>query len=563
MLTSTLWGKFVSTTSYKRPTAVVRILALLSCLFLSGTTQVRAQSGCGMQLGGPPIFCETFDTKNPGIPSRTGDLDPNVWGVSRTTGDINLGQGQYNPWAATQLQTCTGTTTVSPPKDIVICNGQLREAVNDNGVVTALAMYPKQPFDFAARTGTVSFDISNDTHGTHAAWPEFWLSDLPVPVPFSHLGSWRSLPQHGLGIRFAATAAAGQIGSCPNSNNLNRRRWTVDSVAVIRNYVLDDTTESVRPPNTTLEIQQLDCVVAPPDNSGITNHVELKVSQSQIDVYATDAGVVPSAATLRRIAVVTGANLSLTRGLIWLEDVHYNADKGELPSQRQHTFVWDNVAFDGPFTFRDFSYDALDASATNLGKVSLPNQTASWSVLNVPASPQAATVRVLFNFYVYDAFSTLSVTVNGHQHSVPWPFPERQGFTWRTFAVTVPISDLVAGTNVVQLGSDQAMVTSNVNVVLADVPGGVPVLPGSNNAYPGSAPPPPPPPPPPVVINGACGSANGRPTQTKPTTGLCSAGVTSAVFGTGPWTWTCAGLGGGTTASCSAPVATICTVVCR
>ena len=38
-------------------------------------------------------FCETFDTKNPGIPSRTGDLDPNVWGVSRATGNTNFGPG--------------------------------------------------------------------------------------------------------------------------------------------------------------------------------------------------------------------------------------------------------------------------------------------------------------------------------------------------------------------------------------------------------------------------------------------------------------------------------------
>jgi hypothetical protein len=30
------------------------------------------------------------------------------------------------------------------------------------------------------------------------------------------------------------------------------------------------------------------------------------------------------------------------------------------------------------------------------------------------------------------------------------------------------------------------MVTSNVDIVLGGVPGGVPVLPGSNNAYPGS-----------------------------------------------------------------------------
>jgi hypothetical protein len=40
------------------------------------------------------------------------------------------------------------------------------------------------------------------------------------------------------------------------------------------------------------------------------------------------------------------------------------------------------------------------------------------------------------------------------------------------------------GTNVVQLGADQPLVTSNVNIVLVDVPGGVPVLPGSNDVYP-------------------------------------------------------------------------------
>ena len=100
-----------------------------------------------MQLGGAVSFCETFDTKNPGIPSRTGDLDPNVWGVSRATGNTNFGPGYYNGWAPTAIQTCNGTKTVSPPNDIVICNGQLRQASNDNptgvydaGTVTVLAM---------------------------------------------------------------------------------------------------------------------------------------------------------------------------------------------------------------------------------------------------------------------------------------------------------------------------------------------------------------------------------------------------------------------------------------
>ena len=119
------------------------------------------------------------------------------------------------------------------------------------------------------------------------------VSNLPVPTPFNHFDSWQALPEHGLGIRFAAAAAAGQYGLCPNGNNLDKRRWTVDSAVVVRNYIMDDTV-GIGGVRTKMAVKQLDCVVSPPDNSGITNHVELKISQNQIDVYATDAGVTPS-----------------------------------------------------------------------------------------------------------------------------------------------------------------------------------------------------------------------------------------------------------------------------
>lgn len=54
-------------------------------------------------------------------------------------------------------------------------------------------------------------------------------------------------------------------------------------------------------------------------------------------------------------------------------------------------------------------------------------------------------------------------------------------------------------------------------------------------------------------INGACGPSNGTSFTSAPTTGLCSAGTPSAVSGTGPWNWSCAGSNGGTTAQCAAP----------
>jgi hypothetical protein len=179
-------------------------------------------ASCGMQLGGATAFCDTFDSAF-AINSRAGQLNSTVWGVSRAIGGINPGQNAFNVWPKTDLVKCDGTTaTVNPPNDVIICNGQLREASSDNvtkvhdaGDVTVLAMYPKQPFDWAGRTGTVSFDVSNDSHGNHAAWPEFWISDLPIPTPFTFQGAWISNPQHGLGIRFAGNVGPGQWGGCP------------------------------------------------------------------------------------------------------------------------------------------------------------------------------------------------------------------------------------------------------------------------------------------------------------------------------------------------------------
>jgi hypothetical protein len=53
--------------------------------------------------------------------------------------------------------------------------------------------------------------------------------------------------------------------------------------------------------------------------------------------------------------------------------------------------------------------------------------------------------------------------------------------------------------------------------------------------------------------NGACGTANNVAVTTAPTTNLCATGTATPVTGTGPWSWTCNGSGGGTNAGCSAP----------
>jgi len=465
---------------------------------------------CGMQLNqANVIFCDTFDVAKP-TQSRSGDLDANVWGVSRTVGQ----QNGPNPWPTSKVGGCNQTTTVNSPNDVRICNGRLVNVVNDSHQVIVLAMYPRQPFDWTGRTGTASFDVTNDSQGDHAAWPEFWITDLPIPAPFTHFGSWRANPRNGFGIRFASVAKPGDVGYCPYVPPFDTWRWTVDSAVVIRDYAFEDTATTgefgsiiSNPP---LTVTKNSCVVSSSphnpqgDPFGPMNHVEIRVAQNLIEVWASDSG----STTLKKIATITNANLPLSRGLVWLEDAHYNASKGichqhdpetnvGLPEcQIDHAFGWDNLAFDGPFVYRDFSYDALDnatpgptnadGSATVLlGKSSLAGASSSWNVLGMPVNPQAAAVRLLFNVFANDPVpSMFTVTVNGHSRTQSWPYPDTQPGSWRTNAISLSLTDLVQGTNVVTIGADKSITTANVNIVLVDVPGGVPVLPGSNNAYP-------------------------------------------------------------------------------
>ena len=77
---------------------------------------------------------------------------------------------------------------------------------------------------------------------------------------------------------------------------------------MVRNYVPDGSKGPGENPLTgAVALQSLGCVKGPSGMAGALNHVEIHVSQSQLDVYATDAG---TTAPLKHIAVVPNANLT-------------------------------------------------------------------------------------------------------------------------------------------------------------------------------------------------------------------------------------------------------------
>ena len=53
----------------------------------------------------------------------------------------------------------------------------------------------------------------------------------------------------------------------------------------------------------------------------------------------------------------------------------------------------------------------------------------------------------------------------GAWHETAWPF-DAQSYSWRTIAVGIPLSEIRAGSNVVELRSATTTVVANVDITL-------------------------------------------------------------------------------------------------
>ena len=438
----------------KKPAATILMTALLGLVGVAcvppqgpgapGGQGPITQGQCLLSkadLPGSMAFCETFDAPKGNPATRSGDLDPTLWGVSRI-GEPNPG-GLLNTFYPAVMNGC-GNPTVLPPDTVKVCNGRMYDVINDHGNVVAQAMYPKQPFDIAGRTGTVAFDVSDDSEGTHAAWPEFWWTDQPVPTPLDNFPIHDTLARNAVGISLAASNGP----TCQG-------KVTVDQMTVIRNYVLEQ-----------IPFDAPSCVVMGSAN-GPLNHFEVRINQNRIEVWASDAG----STNVRLIAVADNANVTMTRGVIWLEDGHYNAVKGGTGSQATHTFAWDNVAFDGPKPYRDLTFDVPESRVPNNGGINL-----GWAV-NGSTSPtlqvqgvtwQQVPTKALITFTFWGEDTVVpNISVNGFPaHATPWPFPDSKTFTWRTLAVEVPFSEIHAGTNILTFSTNDQGIIANVNIAL-------------------------------------------------------------------------------------------------
>ncbi len=474
-----------SVRSFIRAVAVsLSVLIVFSMLSASGMSSSGVTTAAAQSVGSGPCglsqvaFCDTFD-RAAGTGDRAGDLNGTVWGVSRVTTGVNTGQGQLYDWLPTNKQLCGGSN-VFPDQDVRICNGQVTTAVNDGHNQTVLAMYPKQPFDIAGRTGTVVFDVGNDTQGAHAAWPEFWYTDQPVPGPNGQsLPGISTTPRNGFGLSIAGVCNQASNRSCyPTNGCPNTNDVMLDSMTVVTNYVAQSISFTK------------DGCVRQPSAAGQLNHFEVHLSTSGVQVYGTDAGVM---APLKLIAHATfGQQLPLTRGLIWAEDVHYAACK--FDTQCDHAFIWDNIGFDGPVLARDLTFDVPEAKIVRSdGTMQLgwkaPNSTTeplTLTIPNVTNVAQATGALLTLTLGAQEPTAAISYSLNGSAWATqPWVF-DGTGYTQRTIGIAVPVQHVVTGTNTLRLSTNQSSAVANVDLVLIGA-GGV-VGPGGSNPMPTNSP---------------------------------------------------------------------------
>lgn len=206
------------------------------------------------------------------------------------------------------------------------------------------------------------------------------------------------------------------------------------------------------------------------------NHFEVRISQNRMEVWGTDAG----STVLKQLAVADNLGLTLTKGLVWLNDAHYNARKAVEPcgcgTQWNHTFVWDNLGFDGPKTYRDLGFDVADANVsgqtTSSGDAT---RRVGYLVGNGPLTLTIHGVRrdqtptgALFVMNTYSFAATVpSISINGNPYiDTAWPSPW-QTYGWGSIAIPIPLDQVHDGTNTVTLKSTHGSTTvSNMSIIL-------------------------------------------------------------------------------------------------
>ena len=343
--TSTATSAPVSTVSTTSTTSTVPVATSVPTTG-SGSTTTRATSvstsGSGCGLAGA-VFCESFAAPA-GNGSRTGDLSPSRWSVSRLVGEGSASDLMSFP--ATPVSACkSGVSSVRADRDLLVCDGSSGHAGQLLTALSAqnyglLSMRPRQQFDFAGRTGTIGYNVDALTAGTLSWWTSVFVTDDPMAGASDSAQRLGTTPRNGIGLNFD--------DPCMGTN---ANRVAVGGVFVYNNYV----ETQISDPNKA-------CVST---QRGSLNRIEVRLSQSRVEVWASDFSTDGGATfpNFRRIFTAP-INLSISRGYVHFQQAERAPVKYGSPLGYANNY-WSKLAFDGPNVGNETGYAVPDALGTN------------------------------------------------------------------------------------------------------------------------------------------------------------------------------------------------------
>jgi hypothetical protein len=404
--------------------------------------------GCGLTSA---AFCENFEGARNTVGNRNGDLSTARFSVARWQSAQDSNPNQIG---RAQIPACrTGSqSTPYPPGDTLVCDpstsirshyalvSNAKQNYGDNSFRLA------QQFDVTGRTGVIAFDTSLYIQNLLVGWPMMAFTADPYNAP-SYLAdnSAGPTPREGFEVQFDSV--------CPSSAG-----WT--AFPKVRSYDRYRETEL-----TDENGFGSGCTSSIRTQAGHLNHVVVKLSQTHIEIWMTDASSDGIHFGPLKKVYSAPLHLTFTRGYVYFGVHNHASDKyASLPSW---TVLWDNIAFDGPKLVPQRVSQVNDAnvvtsSGMNLGYW-LPNSAAgatpAFALANVAVSASSST-KLVFDAYA-DAISNSNWSTwrvnyrfnSGTWHSVGLSSDElalmpRAGSM--TFSVAVDPKELHSGTNTVQ-----------------------------------------------------------------------------------------------------------------
>ena len=312
------------------------------------TPGVPGPPGCGFDSA---AFCDPFDgpsTSN----GRARELDAALWSGGRASPGLPSADGNAVAIGKATLPPCRVglPARVLPEQDTLICDSI--NAVKSNHLLVAAAAQNygqssyriRRPFDFAGRTGTITFDATALPTALQG-WISVAITKEPTSVP-SYLKVQNeengALPRNALEVHF--------LQNCQ----------VADMVSVLYIISYDDFQQTIH----TVEGAERHCISA---KAGQLNRFQIKLSKDHVAIYGSpvsDDGVTFAPVEL---LAETDVALPFTRGYVHLTTHNHATLKYSNDTVDAWVTRWDNVGFDGPMLggWREYEVpDSLTMAAT-------------------------------------------------------------------------------------------------------------------------------------------------------------------------------------------------------